>query len=284
MEVFYNEISNQPFAENQTEARHKIFVLLDTLKELRSKGFNVMRTHRGFYADLLSENYSFSSFFSDPSVSVTLKTLLRSVVVSPFISDDDSYEAEQFVINNFSTENHLHEDISPEGLASAYIFNSPTISLLGDSYWQNEFLLLNVISTDDNEKQLTIEVPNVFSVKSIYNDFFSKWLNTLTEGIQLNSSANIYKLFPADKFSFDKQAITDIISWYYDDKRFLIRIKDLINDISENPFKDGKGKTEILSGHGGLASKRIIKKDRIVYTYTKEKITIHQCRKHYNDK
>jgi toxin YoeB len=64
----------------------------------------------------------------------------------------------------------------------------------------------------------------------------------------------------------------------------LVRIKELIEDIWVHPFTGGKGKTEPLGGTGGKASKRIIKKDRIVYTYSKNKIVIHQCRGHYDDK
>ena len=85
------------------------------------------------------------------------------------------------------------------------------------------------------------------------------------------------------KGNHEQRAIDDLISWYYDDKRFIIRIKELINDIVNYPFKGGKGHTEPLGGTGGKASKRIIKKDRVVYTYTKEKVIIHQCRGHYDD-
>lgn len=63
----------------------------------------------------------------------------------------------------------------------------------------------------------------------------------------------------------------------------MVRIKELLADIENNPFVGGKGKTEILSNTSGKASKRIIKKDRIIYTFTQEKIIIHQCRGHYND-
>lgn len=283
MEIFYNEISNRPLANNETEARQKVLILLDTLKELRAKDFNIMRTHSGFYADLISSNYSFANFFNDPAINNTLKILLRSITASPFIHDDDSNEADLFIMNGFSTKNHLHEDVSPEGLASAYIFNSPTLSLIGE-FWKRQSLLLFISNAENEDQPITVEVPNVYSAESVSNSFFIGWLNSLTEGVQLNSIENIYKLFPRDKFLFESQAIDDIISWYYDDKRFLVRIKDLLNDIAKNPFKGGKGKTETLSGTGGVASKRIVKKDRIVYTFTSEKIIIHQCRKHYNDK
>ncbi len=120
-----------------------------------------------------------------------------------------------------------------------------------------------------------IKTTNWLSVKAT--------LLALYDGIQLNCEANIALVFSPDKFEFDTRAVNELLSWYHDDKRFIIRVKELIMDIVNNPFKGGKGHTEPLGSTGGRASKRIIKKDRIVYTYTKEKITIHQCRGHYDD-
>ena len=283
MEIFYNELSREPIAQNREEAKQKIVTLLETLKNLREKDINVMRINDGFYADMISSDYSISDFYNDPSVSNKLKLLLRTVAINPFIYDVDSYEAEMFVMNNFAIENHLQQQINPEGLASAHIFNSPVISLSGDEYWEKDYLILTILSSN-NEVKYTANIPNVCSPESISNNAFVAWLDSLTQGLQLNTEDNIYKLFPRDKFIFESRAIDDILSWYYDDKRFLLRVKELINDIFLNPFTGGKGKTETLGGTEGKASKRIIKKDRIIYTYTKEKITIHQCRRHYDDK
>ena len=283
MEIFYNELSREPIAKNREEAKQKIVTLLETLKNLREKDINVMRTNDGFYADMISSDYSISDFYNDPSVSNKLKLLLRTVAINPFICDEDSYEAEMFVMNNFSIENHLQQHVSPEGLASAHIFNSPVISLSGDNYWEKDYLALTIQSFNEEVKH-TANIPNVYSPESISNNAFITWIDSLTQGLQLNTEYSIYSQFPREKFIFESKAIDDIISWYYDDKRFLLKVKELINDITLNPFTGGKGKTETLSGSDGKASKRIIKKDRIVYTYTKEKITIHQCRGHYDDK
>ena len=283
MEIFYNELSREPIAQNRKDAKQKVVALLETLKSLREKDINVMRTHDGFYADMISSDYSITDFYNDPSVSNTLKLLLRTVAVNPFICDEDSYEAEIFVVNVFSAKNHLQQQVNPEGLASAHIFNSPVISFSGDVYWEKDFLALTIQSFNEEVKH-TANIPNVYSPESISNNAFITWIDSLTQGLQLNTEYSIYSQFPREKFIFESKAIDDIISWYYDDKRFLLKVKELINDITLNPFTGGKGKTETLSGSDGKASKRIIKKDRIVYTYTKEKITIHQCRGHYDDK
>ncbi|HRP16519.1 MAG TPA: Txe/YoeB family addiction module toxin [Ginsengibacter sp.] len=283
MEIFYNELSNRPLAANQEGARKRIIGILETMKSLREYDINVMRTHNGFYAEQLSEDYSFGSFFGDTSVSMDLKILLRTIVANPFIEDDESYEAEQFLTNTFTTNNQDNEEVSPEGLASAFVFHSPTISLSSHQHWRKNLLLLHVTKTDDSHTTTQYEILNLYSSECVNQTAFQSWLSYLNPPIELNSEENIYKVFPSVKFQFDNKAIQDIISWFYDDKRYLIRVKELLEDISQNPFKGGKGKTEPLGGTSGKASKRIVKKDRIIYTYTDDKIIIHQCRGHYDD-
>lgn len=283
MEIFYNELSSRPLAANQEEARARVLVLLNTMKSLRDFDINIMRTHDGFYAEQISDNYTFGDFFGDTSVSMDLKILLRTIVANPFIKDDDSYEAEQFINNSFTTKNQDNQDVNPEGLASSSVFNSPTISISSHPHWRKNLLLLNITNSDEPPITTHIEILNLHSSDCINHVAFQNWLIYLNPPIELNSEENIYKIFPPEQYQFDKKAIQDITSWFYDDKRYLIRVKELLEDISSNPFTGGKGKTEPLSKADGRASKRIAKKDRIVYTYTEHKIIIHQCRGHYGD-
>ena len=281
MEVFFNELSCTPLSENGEGAKEKIINLLLTLKALRNDGFNVMRTSVNFYSMELASDYTIAHFFNDPTVSRDLKLLFKGITKSPYIEDDNSYETEVFVLTDFKTKGENNEDLSPEGIASAYVFNSPTISIAGNAHWERDSIPLTITPNDANGSFYLENIPNVFSESSVAANPFRNWLNSLVSGIQLNSEENIIKVFPSNKFAFDTRAINDIISWFYNDKRFIIRIKELINDIDVNPFEGGKGHTEKLGGE--RASKRIIKKDRIVYSVSKNKITIHQCRGHYDD-
>lgn len=284
MEVFYNELSSRPLADNNDEAKSRVLGLLNTMKSLRDFDINITRTHNGFYAEQISDNYTFGSFFGDTSVSMDLKLLLRTIVANPFIEDDDSYEAEQFVTNSFTTKNHENQDVNPEGLASAFVFNSPSISLSSHPHWRANILHLSITNADVPKTTTQVEILNLYSTECVNQPAFQSWLSYLNPPIELNSEKNIYKVFSPEQFQFESKAIQDITSWFYDDKRYLIRVKELLEDIPQNPFIGGKGKTEPLSGTGGRASKRIVKKDRIVYTYTEGKIIIHQCRGHYDDK
>lgn len=283
MEVFFNELSCHPFAANSPAAKSKIITLLETLKQLRKDSFNIMRASNNFYSLEIAPDYYFTNFFSDPSISRDLKTLFKGVVKAPYIEDDTSYEAEIFILSDFETQNHEGDDVSPEGLASAFVYSSPTVSLTGHSHWQRDLIPIIITSDDDKDNPITENIHNVYSATSVAGKPFIDWLQSLTDGIQLNNEKNILLVFPADRFEFEARAMRELISWYYDDKRFIIKIKNLINDIVPHPFKGGLGHTETLGGSEGKASKHIIKKDRLVYTYTKDKITIHQCRGHYDD-
>ena len=282
MEIFFNELSISPSVNSIDLAREKITALLQTMKTLKNFDFNVLRTHDNFYAEDLGCNYTFSSFLNDPDVSNTQKLLLRTIVKNPFIADEDSLEAEMFITNRFEALNHLGSPKSPEGLSISFVHEVPTLSLSGYPFWESNFLTLNVTNSIDNststEKVINISSPTFTQT----NQEFIDWIKSLTTEIQLNSYENIIKVFPIAKYEFDPRAINEIISWYYDDKRFIVRIKKLIEDIREFPFVGGIGLTENLGGGNG--SKRIVKKDRVVYTVFDTKIKIHSCKKHYDDK
>ncbi|WP_206430314.1 type II toxin-antitoxin system YoeB family toxin [Flavobacterium ustbae] len=283
MEIFFNELSVFPTVGTNDLARKKIIALLETMKSLKEFGFNILRVHDNFYGENLSSDYTFSSFFNDSEVSNVQKLLLMSLVKNPFIADEDSFEAEMFINNKFETIDHLGNSTSPEGVAISFVHEVPTLSLSGFPLWDENYIRLNVTQNAANNSSIenVINISNSNSVNT--NPEFIEWVKRITaEDTPLNSYENIIKVFPLDKYEFDARAINEIISWYYDDKRYITRIKNLIEDIRNAPFVGGAGLTENLGG--GQASKRIVKKDRVVYTVLDKKIIIHSCKKHYNDK
>lgn len=280
MELFFNELSVLPAVNSGDLARQKIITLLETMKTLKDLGFNVLRTHDNFYGESLGGDYTFSTFISDPEVSNVQKILLRTIIKNPFIEEDESIEAEMFITNNYETINHLNQFVNPEGIAIAHLNISPTVSLCGFPLWENDTLNLKITNTSNNTSS-NENVINLFSPISLTNKNFKDWLESTKINIELNSYENIIKVFPTDKFEFDPRAINEIISWYFDDNRYIIRIKKLIDNIRNAPFVGGIGLTENLGG--GRGSKRIVKKDRVVYTVFDDRIIIHSCKKHYND-
>lgn len=276
MEVYFNELSVCPKSKTIVEAQKNVTILLTALKELRKHDFRVMRTHDNFFVEELSDGYTFSDFVNDNDVSRDLRILLQSMAKSPFLKKD-SEEEEIFILNTFKSENHIREKVAVEGIASANLNNSPAVSIPSCDAWKKDSLDLFVESTIGTSYNTS--VINFWNEESVLY-----WFLSIIDTLPLNTIDNIKKVFPEDKFKFDQQAIDELIAWYYDDERYQNKIRDLIFDIPLHPFVGGIGFTEVLRDKGGKASKRIVKKDRIIYTYTHALITIHQCRGHYSDK
>ena len=88
-------------------------------------------------------------------------------------------------------------------------------------------------------------------------------------------------------FEFTLNAWEDFSYWIETDGRFVMKIKDLLNDISKTPFR-GLGKPEPLRYDlKGFWSRRISGEHRLVYKIegtksVNQKCIILQCRFHYD--
>ncbi|HJA73442.1 MAG TPA: Txe/YoeB family addiction module toxin [Candidatus Limosilactobacillus faecipullorum] len=83
--------------------------------------------------------------------------------------------------------------------------------------------------------------------------------------------------------SFAGHGWEDYQWWQTNNKAGLKRVNKLINDTMRSPFR-GIGEPEPLSGElSGYYSRRINKKDRIVYRVFADRIEIIQLRFHYSD-
>ena len=76
----------------------------------------------------------------------------------------------------------------------------------------------------------------------------------------------------------------DYLDWQSQDLKMLKRINKLLKEVQRTPFK-GSGKPEPLKkAEPNTWSRRINKKDRLVYVVTDDGIIIEQCKGHYDDK
>jgi len=81
--------------------------------------------------------------------------------------------------------------------------------------------------------------------------------------------------------SWTDVAWDDYLYWQTQDKKTLMRINKLINDVKRSPF-EGIGKPEPLKEHlSGFWSRRIDDTNRLVYAVDDQAITIISCRYHY---
>lgn len=83
---------------------------------------------------------------------------------------------------------------------------------------------------------------------------------------------------------FSEDSFEEFLSWGIEDKKIQKKVHNLIKEALRNPF-NGKGKPEPLKyDKEGRWSRRISDKDRLVYKYEKDTLTIYQCKGHYDDK
>ena len=83
------------------------------------------------------------------------------------------------------------------------------------------------------------------------------------------------------KITFAEDAWEEYLYWQTQDKKTLKKINVLLKNIQREPFT-GEGKPEPLKG--GMWSRRINEKDRLVYEVTEGTITAMPCKGHYDDK
>ena len=85
------------------------------------------------------------------------------------------------------------------------------------------------------------------------------------------------------KLEWVTSAWEDYLYWQTQDKKTLKRINHLILECLRTPF-ESTGKPEPLKANlTGFWSRRIDEKHRLVYTASDERLTIIQCRFHYDD-
>ena len=83
------------------------------------------------------------------------------------------------------------------------------------------------------------------------------------------------------KLVFSEQAWEDYLYWQKIDKKLLLRINDLLKEITRSPYT-GTGKPEPLK-HAlcGYWSRRINDEHRVVYKVVEDSVLIAQLRYHY---
>jgi toxin YoeB len=82
---------------------------------------------------------------------------------------------------------------------------------------------------------------------------------------------------------FSAIAFNEYNEWIEQDKDVFNKIKELIKDISRDPFK-GLGKPEPLKGnYAGFWSRRITQEHRLIYSVSSDLIDVVKCKGHYFD-
>jgi toxin YoeB len=84
------------------------------------------------------------------------------------------------------------------------------------------------------------------------------------------------------KYIFVDESWEDYLYWQKTNKRMLVKINDLLKDITRHPF-DGLGKPEKLKyKYKGYWARRIDSEHRLIYRIKEDEIHIAKCRFHYD--
>jgi toxin YoeB len=80
---------------------------------------------------------------------------------------------------------------------------------------------------------------------------------------------------------FDRDFLDDLNHWVRTDRKTALKIFDLVEAVSRDPF-GGIGKPEPLKSLGsGVWSRRITQEHRLVYKVADDRVTFVQARYHY---
>lgn len=86
------------------------------------------------------------------------------------------------------------------------------------------------------------------------------------------------------RITFTEPAWEEYLKWQAEDKKTLKTLNKMFKEIQRDPFR-GIGKPEPLKGIlSGKWSRRINKKDRLVYEISDDRIIVLQCKGHYSNK
>jgi hypothetical protein len=136
-------------------------IFAKTVSIARQKGFRNIRCDNPVNTILLAQQYSLFDWLNDPTVSREYRDFMYGVIVQPYIDEDDP-EFEQYVDSVVTFENTEYNILKTEciGLASAYLYNFPAISILSIPLWEEHILPITI------EKEGGLFVENVYNISS----------------------------------------------------------------------------------------------------------------------
>ena len=160
MELIFNELSTQPFADDFTGCYERIGQFIKTYKVAELHGFKRIRFQQPFDNIMLQSDYSMNNFMND-SRARTFANLLLGIYRYPFI-DDDSEEEDRYIQNNFFILKD-GQKIPVHGLAAVYLYQTIGIGFCSEPFWENLIFSLQ-IEGDENriETILSVSCPDHF--------------------------------------------------------------------------------------------------------------------------
>jgi hypothetical protein len=162
MELVFNEISINPLLENKHQSNERMLLFSEAIAESRKRGFKLVRSHYSTSEIKLADGYSMYDWIFDKTFSEVHRSLLMGMIVQPFIKDEDEEQVTEYIEANYYFED-IDAGISKTsclGLASAYLYETISISFSSSEPWKNNIIYIAI------EKDEATSITNVVNVYS----------------------------------------------------------------------------------------------------------------------
>lgn len=181
MDLAYNELSSFPLSINKYLANEKMARFIDTYVKARSRGFRRIRFSSQLHEIDLAGDYTIQQWLSE-TTHRNLKDLLLGAFTYPFIDDNDEQEAVEYISHHYYFEDPINGITRTEclGLATAYIYETLSISLSGSTVWENNLIIIAKVN-DETQANEVVKVANVFSQKCFDRQQIQDYIENLGE-------------------------------------------------------------------------------------------------------
>lgn len=185
MELLFNELSVKPACEDKYRANERMEKFIKTVAAARKQGIKNIRSELPSNLITLADGYSMHDWiFNKNDVPDIYRNLLVGMIVLPFIRDEDVEITDKYIQSNF-----FFEDVEGgiakttcAGLASAFLYETPSISLASLPIWEKTILTI-IVETNDKESiiETNVNVFNVSSGEAFEDEQVSSFIQSISE-------------------------------------------------------------------------------------------------------
>jgi hypothetical protein len=160
----FNELSLQHPFQTENEAIAAAEGFAKTAKKLQAKGLNKIRSEQNTREIFLwkQENQflTLHEWLFDKRNDYSI--FLASMIIKPFIDEEDSDKEQQYMQNDFTLESN---GLPCPGLAAAYLYDTLSLSFANGATWQTNDISICVTPNTGTKKTKKVEI-----VKNVYSE------------------------------------------------------------------------------------------------------------------
>ncbi|HNI98215.1 MAG TPA: hypothetical protein PL169_19250 [Leptospiraceae bacterium] len=180
MELLLNELSAEPLADNTYKANERMMLFAKAVKKAKEYNFNSIRSHYSANEIKLTTEYTLHNWLTDKKNPEIYRNYLFGKIVNPFINEEDTT-----IVDVYTSAKYSFEDISNtfpktecRGLASAYLYETLSISFASMDLWKQTILSILIEKNGDVEYGTVL---NIFSEDSFYNEDIKSYIERIGE-------------------------------------------------------------------------------------------------------